>query len=71
MADSSSAPNPSTALFYFFVITTIYFVFKYNNSDALQGKIYGGVYILLLIVGEFIINLSFVEKKCLILTKFF
>ena len=61
MADS---PNPSTALFWFFIITTIYFVFKYNNSEPLQGKIYGGVYILLLIVGEFIINLQLTDSMC-------
>lgn len=61
MADS---PNPSTALFWFFIITTIYFVFKYNNSEPLQGKIYGGVYILLLIVGEFIINLQLTDTMC-------
>ena len=64
MADSLSAPNPSTALFYFFIITTIYFVFKYNIIDATQGKISGGVYILLLIVGEFIINLSLTDSMC-------
>jgi hypothetical protein len=73
MTDSSSAsvPNPFTSLFWFFVITTIYFVFKYNNSDKVTGvpdptnsKIYGGIYILLLIIGEFIINLNLTDSMC-------
>ena len=70
MADSNS-PNPFTSLFWFFVITTIYFIFKYNNTDAKTGqpdsttaKIYGGIYILLLVVGEFIINLNLTDTMC-------
>lgn len=64
MVESTAVPNPSSALFWFFIITTIYFIFKYNTNDALQGKIYGGIYILLLIVGEFIINLNLTDAMC-------
>jgi hypothetical protein len=63
MADSN-VPNPFTSLFWFFIITTIYFILKYKITDATQSKIYGGVYILMLIVGEFIINLNLTNTMC-------
>jgi hypothetical protein len=70
---TSSVPNPSTSLSWFFIITTVYFVFKYKNKTNSNstpeqiintGKIYGGVYVLLLIVGEFIINLNLTSAMC-------
>jgi len=63
MADSN-VPNPFTSLFWFFVITTIYFILKYKITDPTQSKIYGGIYILLLIVGEFVINLNLTNTMC-------
>lgn len=63
MADSN-VPNPFTSLFWFFIITTIYFILKYKITDTTQSKIYGGIYILLLIVGEFIINLNLTNTMC-------
>lgn len=63
MADSN-VPNPFTSLFWFFIITTVYFILKYKITEPTQSKIYGGVYILLLIVGEFIINLNLTNSMC-------
>jgi len=60
----SSVPNPFTSLFWFIVITTIYFIFKYKITDTTQSKIYGGIYILLLVVGEFVINLNLTNTMC-------
>jgi hypothetical protein len=64
MSSTSSVPNPFTSLFWFFIITTIYFVFKYKITEPTQSKVYGGIYILLLIVGEFIININLTDSMC-------
>ena len=61
---TTSPPNPFTAFFWFFVITTIYMVLKYAIKDGSQMKIYGGIYILLLVVGEFFINLQLTDAMC-------
>jgi hypothetical protein len=63
MADTN-VPNPFTSLLWFFFITTIYFVFKYKTTETTQSKIYGGIYILLLVVGEFVINLNLTKSMC-------
>jgi hypothetical protein len=62
--ENTTAPNPFTSLFWFFIITTIYFILKYKITDKTQSKIYGGVYILLLVVGQFIINLNLTDSMC-------
>ena len=64
MSDSSSSSSPTTSLLWFFIITTIYFVIKYYLSDPTQSKIYFGIYIVLIIIGEYIINLSLTETMC-------
>jgi hypothetical protein len=63
-APNSSGPNPFTSLLWFFIITTIYFILKYKITDNTQSKIYGGVYVLLLIAGQFIINLNLTDTMC-------
>lgn len=63
MADTN-VPNPFTSLFWFFIISSVYFILKYKTTDPTQSKIYGGIYILLLIVGEFIINLNLTNSMC-------
>ena len=61
MASSASA---SSAMLWFFILTTIFFVIKYYITDGVQSKIYFGIYITLLIIGEYIINLSLTESMC-------
>jgi|688.fasta_scaffold272949_2 hypothetical protein len=63
MSESSSA-SPTTALFWFFIITTIYFFIKYYITDPSQTKIYLGIYLTLVIIGEYIINLSLTDTMC-------
>ena len=63
MADTN-VPNPFTSLFWFFIITSIYFVLKYKITESTQSKIYGGIYILMLVVGQFIINLNLTDSMC-------
>jgi hypothetical protein len=62
MSDTSS-PNPSSAMLIFFILTSIYFTVKYN-TDPKQNKIYFGIYVLLLIIGEFFINMSLTKALC-------
>jgi hypothetical protein len=61
---TGSTSSPTTALFWFLIITTIYFVIKYNITDATQNKIYFGIYVVLLLIGEYIINLSLTNTMC-------
>jgi len=61
---SESSSSPTTALFWFFIITTIYFVIKYYITDPSQTKIYLGIYLTLVIIGEYIINLSLTDTMC-------
>jgi|TARA_R110002072_G_scaffold229361_2_gene386652 hypothetical protein len=63
MADTSP-PNPATSMLWFVVLTSVYFPIKYYTRNATQKMIYGGIYILLLIVGEFFINLTLTDAMC-------
>ena len=60
---TNSPPNPSSAMFLFFVLTSIYFMVKYNGNPK-QGNIYFGIYMCLLIIGEFFINISLTKAMC-------
>ena len=59
-----STPNPSSAMFWFFIVTTIYFMFKINSTSSLDDKTYKGVYLLLLMIGEYFLNLGLTEQMC-------
>jgi len=63
-----ATPNPTMSLLWFFIITTIYFIIKYKtyvpNDKSSTGKIYGGIYLLLLVIGEYTINLSLTKAMC-------
>ena len=56
-----SNPNPTTSLVWFIIITVLYFIFKYISHAS---KIYAIIYVLLLVVGEFIINLNLTKSMC-------
>ena len=66
----SDTPNPTSAMLWFFIITSVYFVVKYNtgsdNSDSGKTKqnVFLGVYILLIVIGEYIINLGLTNTMC-------
>lgn len=73
---TSSLPNPTTGLFWFMIITSVYMGILYflgsqknKTPEAIknmttQNRIFGGVYILLLIVGEYFINLNLTNAIC-------
>jgi len=56
-------PNPSSALFWFFIVTTLFFIIKYNieETSILTATV---SYILLIAIGEFFINLSLTNEMC-------
>ncbi len=59
---STSSPNPGTAMLWFIIITSIYFVIKYNTDG--KNIIYFGIYAILLIIGEYFINLTLTNSIC-------
>ena len=71
-----SIPDPTTGLIWFAVLTCVYFSLQYfmgtkiGKSDKdleslkTQRIVFGGVYILLLIVGEYFINLNLTNAIC-------
>jgi hypothetical protein len=61
---SAEPPNPTLPMLWFFIITSVYFVIKMNVQDPVEKKVYMGVYILLLIIGQFFINLSLTTAMC-------
>lgn len=67
MTDSSSSSKTTNALsglFYFFIITTGYFGFKIYSKDGKEIKMWSIIYILLLIIGQFYINLTITNQLC-------
>ena len=58
----ATSPNPSSALMWFFIVTTIFSISEYNAPD--KSTMLTGVYLLLLIVGEFFVNLSLTNAMC-------
>lgn len=60
------APSATIGLFWFFIITTVYLLVKVNMNSfgGTENKIYMGVYALLMILGEYFINLSLTETMC-------
>ncbi len=61
---TSDVPDPTVSMLWFFIITSIYFFLRFNTQSQLERRIYTGVYILLLIVGMYFINLSLTKAMC-------
>ena len=73
MADVNSAgmTNPTGGMVYFFIVTTIYTILQYNNNssytknaDNTTSRMYFGIYVLMVILGEFFVNLSLTAGTC-------
>tara|TARA_B100000902_G_scaffold399781_1_gene472503 strand:- start:90 stop:920 length:831 start_codon:yes stop_codon:yes gene_type:complete len=73
---TDDAPNPSSAMLLFFILTTIYSVMQYNASKQYAstdtaadgkdsaGKMYFMIYLLSVIIGQFFINLQLTTAMC-------
>ena len=63
-----STPNPSIAMGWFILITTIYFVFKSifapTPGTGMKSKMLFGIYLLTLLLGELSINIGLTKGMC-------
>jgi hypothetical protein len=59
---SNKTPNPSAAMLWFFILTTLYFPLKYYLKSSEKVITIG--YILLIIIIEYVINLDLTDKIC-------
>lgn len=64
-------PNPNVSILFFFIITTIYFILKlvtlpddYKKSTGSTNIVWLSIYILLLVAGNYFINLSTTNAMC-------
>jgi hypothetical protein len=72
MTDVNSAgmTNPTGGMVFFFIVTTIYTVVSYNLNKkydkdvSTSSRMFFGIYLLLVIVGEFFVNLSLSAGAC-------
>ena len=56
--------NPTISLVFFTIVTILYFILKYFSKNAQTQKIWGVIYILLIIFGEYNINLMLTKDLC-------
>jgi hypothetical protein len=59
-----ASTNASSSLIVFFVITTTYFILKSYSKSQSQTKMWTIIYLLLLIVSQFYINLTLTNDIC-------
>jgi hypothetical protein len=59
----SAIPNPAFSIVWFFAITIIFFILRYITGDS-SKFIFFIIYIFLLIIGEFFINLQLTSAMC-------
>lgn len=57
-------PNPTFSIVYFVILTTIYSIVRYSISSKTNDSIYYGVYLCLLLIGQFFINLNLTNTLC-------
>ena len=64
-SSSSRIPGPQIAMLWFLIVTTIYLPVKYMFSDGGNSTlIYFAIYLLMVIVGEYFINLGTTSAMC-------
>lgn len=56
--------NPTTSLSAFVVITLAYFILKFFSKSPVMTKVWTGIYVLLLIVSQYYINLNLTNDLC-------
>ena len=60
----TNSPEPLTSIIWFVVVTIFYFVFKLNTNDSTTLQVYYSIYLLLVIIGEYFINLTLTKTIC-------
>ena len=67
MSKGKETPNPTMAMLWFLILTTVYFPVKYfvaTKKMAGVGKVAFAIYLLLLIAGELTINIGLTKSMC-------
>lgn len=67
MSDTTTAPNPTTSIALFIVLTTIYAFVDYNsmkNKDTSQTGLWFGIYMLSVFIAEFLSNVNLTTSIC-------
>ena len=67
MSEETKTPNPTMAILWFFILTTLYFPVKYfvaTKKSSGVGKVVFAIYLLLLITGELAINIGVTKSIC-------
>lgn len=65
MADTTNTqPNALSGLFFFFIITCIYFAIKLSSKSPQTIKVWTAIYFLTVVIGEYFINLSATNQLC-------
>lgn len=61
---SSNKPEASTSMIWFIFVTIFYFMFKLSTSETVTLQVYYSIYLLLVIIGEYFINLTLTKTIC-------
>ena len=68
--NSAGMTNPTGGMVFFLIVTTIYSILSYNlNKDPTKdesnaSRMYFGIYLMMVLVGEFFVNLSLTAGTC-------
>ena len=62
--DPLKTPNPGLSMLLFFIVTSIYCVISIFLNNSMQRMILKVCYVLMVIIGQFFINLSLTESMC-------
>jgi hypothetical protein len=62
--NNTNTPNALSGLFFFFIITCIYFAIKLSSKSPQTIKIWTFIYFLTVVVGEYFINLTATDQMC-------
>jgi hypothetical protein len=66
MSSTSSTPNPAIAMLFFFIVTAIYCIINIfiGGGNTMQKIIMKACYIIIVVIGEYFINLNLSYQMC-------
>ncbi len=66
MESTSSTPNPAAAMLYFFIVTAVYCIINIfiGGGNTMQKIIMKACYMLVVVIGEYFINLNLSYQMC-------
>ena len=66
MSSKTSTPNPAAAMLYFFIVTAIYCIINIfvGGGNTIQKVIMKSCYLIIVVIGEYFINLNLSYQMC-------